>query len=433
VVIDACKSYWLVNARGGRGWVDDSVGADEERRSSKRLRAFLETERLDRMPRAGVVVATSGDQETHEWSRYRGGILSHELRSGLAGAADVNGDGRVEYSELAAFLAAANARLHHPQARIDVFSRAPAANRRRPLLNVRRPMRRKHVSWLRFDDALSGRLHVIDDRGLRFADINKERGSRFDLVVPAGRTYFVRRDDAEEAEVRARPGRFVRVAQNAFAPVPVAARGALDTSFRAGLYKVPFGPRFYEGYVARSGDVPVDLAGEAVARARPRRHAFTFGYSLSSAPAGDAGLSHAIDLRYAWNLRSWLEVGGAFELGYGRGAALTPTTSQSLARTALLATIAGVWNVSPRASLRLDAAAGWQLLSGDVGFGGTKLTGTEARGMRLELAGGFGVRVSQAIEIIARGGLAVDATFPSEASRAAGPGAFATIALRWRP
>src|SRR6478735_3608723 len=138
VVIDACKSYFMVNARGGKKWVDDRVDPASDR-SDQQVRAFLldEEEQLERYPRAGVIVATSGDQETHEWSRYQGGILSHELRSALTGAADVNGDGRVEYSELRAFLAAANARVKHPEARVDVFARAPALDRHRALIDLR--------------------------------------------------------------------------------------------------------------------------------------------------------------------------------------------------------------------------------------------------------------------------------------------------------
>jgi hypothetical protein len=138
VIVDACKSYYLVNARGGnKRWVDDSVPPEEGAAGDAHLQAFLEEEQLERHPRAGVIVATSGDQETHEWSRYRGGILSHELRSALRGAADVNGDGRIEYSELRAFLAAANARVRNPEARVDVFARAPALDRHRALIDLR--------------------------------------------------------------------------------------------------------------------------------------------------------------------------------------------------------------------------------------------------------------------------------------------------------
>ena len=50
----------------------------------------------------GVVVATSSEAETHEWSRFDGGVFSHELRSGLLGSADLDGDGQVRYDEIAA-------------------------------------------------------------------------------------------------------------------------------------------------------------------------------------------------------------------------------------------------------------------------------------------------------------------------------------------
>ena len=218
----------MVNSRGGKGqtarkWIDDSV--DDGGRSDRDLRAFLEGERIVRYPRAGVIVATSGAQETHEWARYRGGILSHELRSALSGAADVNDDGRIEYSELRAFLAAANARVRLPQARIRVFSRPPTANRRRALVDLRQARRRGGVRLLRFGPALAGRFHVEDDRGVRYADFNKEQGSAFDLLVSSGRAYYVRRNEIEEIEVRPSSPRRVDIAQSTWSPLAISARG----------------------------------------------------------------------------------------------------------------------------------------------------------------------------------------------------------------
>src|SRR4029078_8213906 len=130
---------------------------------------FLEEEQLARYPRAGVIVATSGDHETHEWSRYQDGILSHELRSALTGGARVNGDGRIEYSELRAFLAAANARVKNPEARVEVFSHPPALDRHRPLFDLRAAeLAGRATRFLHFGAGLAGRFHVEDDRGVRY-------------------------------------------------------------------------------------------------------------------------------------------------------------------------------------------------------------------------------------------------------------------------
>ena len=183
---------------------DHGVPAAESAQSGEQLQAFLEEEQLDRHPRAGVIVATSGVQETHEWARYRGGILSHELRSALSGAADVNGDGRIEYSELRAFLAAANARVRNPEARVDVFARPPALDRHRALVDLRAAT--ASARFLHFGSGLGGRYWVEDERGVRYADLNKEPQASFDMLLSAHHGYFLRNED-REAEIPPGPRR----------------------------------------------------------------------------------------------------------------------------------------------------------------------------------------------------------------------------------
>ena len=55
-----------------------------------------------------MILATTLGQQAHEWSAIESGVFTHELLSGLLGAADVNADQRIEYTELQAFIAAAN-------------------------------------------------------------------------------------------------------------------------------------------------------------------------------------------------------------------------------------------------------------------------------------------------------------------------------------
>ncbi len=407
VIVDACKSYFLVNARGGhKRWIDDSVPADEGAAGDAHLQAFLEEEQLERHPRAGVIVATSGDGETHEWARYRGGILSHELRSALSGAADVNGDGRVEYSELRAFLAAANARVRNPEARVDVFARAPALDRHHALVDLRQAG--AGGRFLRFGAGLGGRYFVEDDRGVRVADLNKEPGAAFDVLVSARRLYYVRSDD-QEAEAHA-GARRTDVGALSWHARAIAARGALDATFRNDLYRVAYGRGFYDGFVATSGDLPVDEAAPFVIAEAPRppspRHRLSIAYGLSGAPAGNAGASNGIDVRYAYRFWRALDVGLAAEAGYGAGPV------DSLWRAAALAVVGAEWRPLARLGLRLDTAVGWQLLSGNVILGGMRLTGSEPRGLRYELAGGINVNLAGSFGLFARGGLALDGVWP---------------------
>ena len=435
VIIDACKSYFMVNSRGGRKWVDD--GVDDGGRSDRQLRAFLENERIVKYPRAGVIVATSGDQETHEWARYRGGILSHELRSALAGAADVNDDGRIEYSELRAFLAAANARVRLPQARIRVFSRPPTANRRRALVDLRQARRRGGTRFLRFGPKLSGRFHVEDDRGVRYADFNKESGSAFDLLVSAGRAYYVRRNELEEIEVRLSAPKRVDIARSAWSPLAVSARGAVETSFRRDLYQVAYGPRFYDGYIARSGDAPVEgnvqSVGLTAARRLRARSALSIGYGFSGPPAGQAGFSHSGELRYAYAATGWLDFGGAVSAGYGTGRGARIGSEQDVTRLAVLSTVGFSYGLAERISARFDLGLGWQLLSGTVEVGGARLNGREGRGLRFEAGLGLTVDLLYNLAMVARGGLALDGVFPVESAAATQLSAIFTtgFVVRW--
>jgi hypothetical protein len=270
VVIDACKSYFMVSSRGRNDeWHDDSVPPEVDR-SVERVRAFLAGKQLDDHPRAGVIVATSGDQKTHEWSRYRAGVFSHELRSALAGAADVNGDGRVEYSELRAFLAAANARVVNPEARLDVFAQPPALDRRHPIIDLGRAHGRIPSRRLHFGPDLSGPYFVEDERGIRYADVNKEPGSAFDVLVEAERAYWVRRGDGAQAEVR--PGRdTVELAALRYRPFALAERGAVEESFLNDLFAVFVRPTLLPGLRRHLGRSARGRSPAERARRRPRR------------------------------------------------------------------------------------------------------------------------------------------------------------------
>ena len=430
VIVDACKSYFMVNSRGGKKWVDDRVDPAHDR-SDAQVRAFLEEEQLERYPRAGVIVATSGDHETHEWSRYQAGILSHELRSALTGAADVNGDGRIEYSELRAFLAAANARVKNPEARVEVFSRPPALDRHRALIDLRTADDRGS-RFLHFSPSLSGRFHIEDARGVRYADLNKESGARFDIAVSGRRTYFVRRDESEEVEVRAPGKRRVEIAELIWKPRAIASRGALDETFRQDLYKVPFGKGFYDGYVATSGDIAVDDGAPfLVRRELPQNdsaHRLSAGYLLSGTPAGTStGISHGVDLRYGYRVWKYLDLGAALQVGHGTGAG-----ADALTRFAVLGTAGLEYHPLRWLALRADLGLGWQLYSGTVQVGGARVSGTEPNGLRLELAGGLGFNVISRMWLFARGGLATDGLYSNAAPAATTATGFMSLSVQFR-
>jgi hypothetical protein len=408
LVIDACKSYFMVNARGGT-WKDDRAADSHDAALSQ----FLANEAVDHYPRVGVIVATSGDQETHEWSRYRGGILSHELRSALLGAGDVNGDGRVEYSELRAFIAAANARVKNPEARLDVFARAPAADRHRALTDLRRA---KDAKFLHFSPGEHGAYYLEDERGLRYADLNKEISAQFDIALAPGTSFYLRHDDKEEAEVASRlKPRKILVGGLAFHPRAIASRGALDDSFRRDLYQVPFGRGFYDGFVATSGDLPVDGDVAPFLVEEPRRarnHAVSAGYVLSGAPLDAQGAIHAVDVRYQYRALRLLDIGLALQAGAGG------ENQSSITRVAVMVAVAGEIRPVPQLGLRVDLAGGWQYAGGQINSKNVgMLAGSDPAGARFEATCGLVFDISPSFGLSARGGLSIDVSTIEIASR----------------
>jgi hypothetical protein len=409
IIIDACKSYFMVNARGQRPWAEDQVPAELDD-SESRVRAFLDEEQLTHYPRAGVVVGASSTPETHEWAPYRGGVLSHELRSALAGAADINGDGHIEYSEVRAFLAAANSRVRNPEARVEVFANAPALDRHRPLADLHLP---DSGRLLHFGPALAGRFYIEDDRGIRWVDLNKDGTTTVDIAVDVRRTYWVRRDNGEELEVRSGGLRRIDLGASIWRPQAAAARGALDTTFRDDLFRVAYSRAFYDGFIALSNDAPVQDSEPVYLgkSAQPQRHhSLSLAYLLSGAPAGQSGLSHGAAFYYSYHVGAILDFGIATEFGYG--ASGRGTLTQSLVRVALLGGIGLSYRPISRIGLRLDAAAGWQLLSGAILLDHLRVDGSEPRGFRSEFAGTVSVEVSRGLEIFARGGIALDGVYP---------------------
>jgi hypothetical protein len=402
LIIDACKSYFLLKQRGA--WKDDSAPDSHE----GEVKAFLSREDLSAYPRAGVVLATSGDQSTHEWSRYRGGILSHELRSALAGSADVNGDGRIEYSEMHAFISAANARLRHPEARLNIFVRPPALNRHQPLVDLRQARRAR---LLRFDAAVSGRFHLEDDRGIRYADLHKAPGLRFDLALERGRSYFVYREN-QEARLVAGSAR-AAVSGLAFAPSSIAMRSGLEQSFRRDLYQLAYSRGFYDGFCARTGLPPVeggpeefqiDARDEGAPRAA-HRHALSLGYGLGAALLDLEGVAHGLELRYELGLHRHLALSVAVE--YARS---SHEDGARIDRLAVLAGAAGRLPLGRYLELRAELALGYQGLfgSGPVLLLGRRVEGSDPAGLRLEAGAGARVRLGAVLFLEARGGLGLD-------------------------
>jgi hypothetical protein len=248
LLVDACHAEAVVHPRDVQAAVVDARPAD--------VASYLSEKTLARFPHVGAIVASTSNAQAHEWDAYQRGVFTHEVLSGLRGAADVDGNGQIEYSELAAFLAAANRSVLDPRARLETVVRPPPLNPRAPLADLRAL---PGMSRLRGEPAPLGALTIEDARGARLLDLRAEPGFAVNLVLPADQTLFVRSRD-REAEVRLRPGQSQALDRLAFHPTGVRPRDALDSSLRRGLFATGFGPAYYRGFVDRASDlISVDL------------------------------------------------------------------------------------------------------------------------------------------------------------------------------
>ena len=203
-----------------------------------------------------MVLSTSTAQESHEWSAIASGVFSHQVRSALAGAGDVNADGRVEYSELMAFIAAASQGIEDVRGKLNIFARPPPLDRSAALSDLGR---NSQWGYLLVPEGFAGRMWVEDTRGVRVAEFHKERERPLALALTPGRGYYLRMTGRETRLTVPRAGAVVDAGSLEWGPPALASRGPVEDAFREKLFGVAFGPRFYSGYVASLGEAPVAM------------------------------------------------------------------------------------------------------------------------------------------------------------------------------
>jgi hypothetical protein len=277
---------------------------------------------------------------------------------------------------------------------------------------------------LRFEPQLTGHYFLEDDRGLRYADLNKAAGVRFDLVVDQRRSYFVHREDGE-AQVPPGASR-IGVSQLSFAHSALAMRGSLDQTFRQDLYSVTYSRGFYDGFCARTGLPPVEgepveftiMGGEEEPLAR--RHSLLLAYEGSTALLDVPGMSHGVQLRYDYMVHPFVTLGALFE--YSHTNADEGSTAFGLDHLAGLLGVAGNWRVRSDLSLRGELNLGMQAYFNSGAF---KLQGQELRdnsrstGLRLEAGLAARVHVTRLYFLEVRGGLCLEFISVEQHSNAA--------------
>jgi len=223
VFVDACKSYFLVYAKGPGG-----------------QRTAFSTPFVSAVPgklaNTGFVLSTSSDHDSHEWDRYQAGIFSHELRSALRGAADANRDGRISYAELGAFLTVANISIKNSKLRPDFMVSPPASSPTAEILGWN-----SGTVSLSLDGSTVGHLYLETALGERLLDVHPANGEVVDLHLPGARPLFVHKDDeSAEYELTTLRPEDARDAMDHPKPPPIRERGSVNLALKQ-LFSLPFG------------------------------------------------------------------------------------------------------------------------------------------------------------------------------------------------
>lgn len=258
LIIDACNAGAVVGVRGPL----EVDGHEAEVTVPERLAVAEGAQRA--WPTVGVVIAATAGQEAHEWSRIESGVFTHEVISGLLGAADVNRDGLIEYSELAAFIAAANRDIPDPRAAPRVIARPPQIDRNAPLIAI--DALRDSV-FLAGDASAIGHFYLELENGERYLDAHFAPGAAARIAMPAHAHVFLRTDTREASIATAASGS-IAIDELAFHATSVQTRGSVDVAYRSGLFRHPFGGAYYRGFVDSAGLASVAFDSDAGPRER---------------------------------------------------------------------------------------------------------------------------------------------------------------------
>ena len=233
LIVDACYSYSLAYGRG-TGGIRHAVGP------------FAATEGLARRPDVGLLLSTTSAQESHEWANFQAGIFSHEVRSGLYGAADVDGDGQISYLEIASFISRANDAIPNERYRPQVFAHAPRGATQ--LVDLRQAAGRRLSI-----EAAGAHYRLEDLLGVPLADFHYPPGQPLSLIVPIdSRRLFLRRvDDGRQLAI---PAGAEAISVGALAqrgPIhDVADAGPAEYAFNL-IFSLPFDEQALASYIRR--------------------------------------------------------------------------------------------------------------------------------------------------------------------------------------
>jgi len=273
LIVDACHAYLLAMPRGAGG-------------TRRPLTGFVAREAITRGRRVGLLLSSSVSGESHEWQGFEAGVFSHEVRSGLYGAADANGDGQITYSEIGAFVARANADVTNERFRPQVFARAPSDS------DLLVDLRGRAEHELRFEGPLANAHYLLEDgQGVRLLDFHGTAAAPMHLMRPPGEglLYLRRLPDGGERTIP-HVDAVVALAELPEVPARAQARGAAHVAFGR-LFDLPFDAQTVTSWDRRQADVQAQLekaqGDEETRRARLHRRKL-LGISALAVAAGAA-------------------------------------------------------------------------------------------------------------------------------------------------
>lgn len=243
LIIDACRAATVLAARGGFDKEKEGQLAGLNQSEIQ----LLPQGNLSQFPNVGALVASSSNEEAYEWNRIQSGVFTHVLLSGLLGAADVNGDRRIGYSEIAAFVSAATRSV--PDSRVPHLQASPPLGGAQNVLVELDSLR--DTVLLQGDPRGLGRVSVQLENGLTWLEARLNT-SHVTLALPA-RGHALLRSNSGDAVLNTKLGSSLLLSALAFQPAAVAARGQLENPREMGLFEFPYDLGYYLGYVDNQG------------------------------------------------------------------------------------------------------------------------------------------------------------------------------------
>lgn len=293
--IDACYAEGVV---GSRGLFENEANATRVSLTNEEQRAIAPVD-TSRYPSVGVFVSSSASRQSHEWSKLESGVFTHVVLSGLSGLADINGDGKIAYSELYAFAAAASRSVKKELARVDVVARPPGRNQNEPIVDMSNI---SHAAFLTGNMSRLGHFHVELENGERFVDghLSGIETSRF--WVPANQQIFFYTEN-REAAVTIPENQQVNIDNLRFSRAEVSVKGPMEIALARGLFLSTYTPQYYQGIIDSSALISVPFVtpnrpsalfpphGEAPVDSPRDRKRTTWSTSLFSLAAVAAGMA----------------------------------------------------------------------------------------------------------------------------------------------